>query len=404
MDASSFTHLFHRCLLKTASSGEKNELLSHLHEHEDLFKQLVGEVFYQLDPAEDLSAETASALLGTIFSTNVSRATGSAEDDSFTLASTPRFYIRWLPYAAAVLLTLAAGIYLNRAGKKESPANLPVAQTLRAAGDLPPGGNKAMLTLADGSSIAIDSVPEGRIALQGGAVILKSPNGEIIYTADTANISGVPAYNTMRTPRGGQHRLALPDGSVVWLNAASSITFPSLFSGNERNVSMTGEAYYEIARDPARPFYVTIKDHLRIAVLGTSFNVNAYDDETSVNTVLIEGSVRVNDKNASRVLIPGQQARVSANGDITLRNDVDVQAEIAWKKGEFYFGEKADFGAIMRQIARWYDIEVEYHGNVTGHIGGSISRSSQLSTVLKMLEKAVGVKFEVQGRKVIVNP
>ncbi len=418
MDASSFTYLCHRCLDKTASQEEQEQMLTHVHEHEDLFKQIVGEVFFKLDPVEDLPAETSAALLRMILSTDTRPAAGTTEYTSNTQPNTPvlnrsaprlsisspRLLKRWLPYAAAALLIPAAGFYLYKTAKKEPLANIPVGQTIRPAGDLPPGSNKAMLTLADGATIAIDSIPVGRIALQGGAVILKSRNGEIIYTADTAHTAATPASNTMRTPRGGQHRLTLPDGSVVWLNAASSITFPPLFQGREREVSMTGEAYFEIARDPARPFYVTVNDRLRVAVLGTSFNINAYDDESSINTVLVEGSVRVNHDNASRVLTPGQQALVAADGDITLRNDVDLQAETAWKNGEFYFGEKTDFGAIMRQIARWYDIEVEYHGNVTGHIGGSISRNAKLSLVLQMLEKAEGIKFEVQGRKVIVTP
>jgi len=310
----------------------------------------------------------------------------------------------WLRYAAAILIILSIAFYMwQRSGQENGLASTST-EGIEANAEVVPGGDKAILTLADGSTIILDNAIDGKLAQQGGVTITKSANGGIIYSADPSVLSSAPTYNTMTTPRGGNYRLVLPDGSLVWLNAASSITFPTAFSGAERSVSISGEVYFEVARNEQKPFRVTLDNNTQIEVLGTHFNVNTYKDEASVNTTLLEGSVRIKNEQEERMLRPGQQAQVDGDGKMTLKKEVDIQSVIAWKEDEFHFGEKADFKTVMRQISRWYDVDVEYKGNITGHLGGSISRKADISLVLKMLEKAGGVKFILKEKKLIVMP
>lgn len=306
--------------------------------------------------------------------------------------------------AAAILIMSIAGSYLFFT-QSTPPQSVTLSPLPQPPVDASPGTNRALLTLADGSSIALDSISNGAIAQQGGTRIFKSSTGEVIYRA-SANASSSITYNTISTPRGGQYQLRLPDGSQVWLNAASSITFPTAFTGDERAVKITGEAYFEIAKNPGKPFRVAFDD-VHVEVLGTGFNINSYSDESSFKTTLLEGSVRIV-KGEHRVLLnPGQQADVFPNGAaaqrITIHKDIDVQQVIAWKNGMFQF-ENTSFEAIMRQLARWYDMEVNYNGMPAKHFGGTISRNVNLSQILKMLELAGEVKFRIEGKKIIATP
>lgn len=312
------------------------------------------------------------------------------------------FKKNWLRYAAAAIIVLGIAIYFLEPGNVETSRMLK--SKIVMAEKVIPGGNKAMLTLSDGTKIVLDSVGNGELIKQGGVSVKKSANGTIVYRADSLTAVQQLLLNTMTTPRGGKYMLSLPDGSGVWLNAASSITFPTLFSDNKREVSITGEVYFEVTKNIHKPFLVRINKTTQIEVLGTQFNINAYTDEATINATLLEGSIKITTERGANFLRPGQQAQVKLNGSTSLENDVEVQAVIAWKNDEFQFGEKANFPAIMRQISRWYDVDVEYKGNISGHLGGSISSKSDISMVLQMLEKASDMKFEIEGRKVIVTP
>lgn len=262
-----------------------------------------------------------------------------------------------------------------------------------------PGSNKAVLTLADGSKVMLDSA--GNRTIQQGNATVSQQGGHLLYNA--ANSGALLSYNTLTTPRGGQFRLTLPDGTGVWLNAASSITYPTAFTGAERNVTVTGEVYFEVAQMANKPFMVTA-NHTAIQVLGTSFNINAYTDEATVNTTLLQGSIKVTAGAAGQVLLPGQQAQTTANGSLQVLNHTDTDQAIAWKNGSFNFSGKG-LPEVMRQLARWYDIEVVFSGKVpVRKFGGEIQRSLPLSEVLEILQ-TMDVKFKIENeKKLIVLP
>jgi ferric-dicitrate binding protein FerR (iron transport regulator) len=264
-----------------------------------------------------------------------------------------------------------------------------------------PGGNKAILTLSDGSTIILDDTKYGQVAQQGGAQIAKLANGLLVYNA----LDDKPAevvFNSLTTPRGGQFKLTLPDGSVVWLNAASSIKYPTVFIGNERKVEISGEVYFEIAHNAAKPFKVSVNG-MEVKVLGTHFNINAYNNEASVKTTLLEGRISLAKADAVTTLNPGQQAELGNGGNMKVINNVDIDQVVAWKNGYFSFN-RADLQMVMRQIARWYDVEIGYEGKIPERqFGGKIDRNSNISEVLKILEESK-VHFRIEEKKIIVSP
>jgi len=298
--------------------------------------------------------------------------------------------------AAAVLLiaTAATVFLLSRSGNKPSLAGT------EQAVQLIPGGNKAILTLADGSTIVLDNAANGSLAQQGNMKILKLDNGQLAYRTGNEGATGV-LYNTVSTPRGGQYQVVLADGSKVWLNAASSLRFPASFAGAERKVELTGEGYFEVAKNPSKPFKVTVAGKGEVEVLGTHFNINAYEDESNSKVTLLEGSVKVSNSTATRTLVPGQQAQLT--NAIKVVNDADPEEVLAWKNGKFFFN-KTDVQATMRQLARWYDANVTYKNNVEGFFNGSISRSESITNVLKMLQLTEEVHFSIEGKTIVVTP
>jgi ferric-dicitrate binding protein FerR (iron transport regulator) len=257
------------------------------------------------------------------------------------------------------------------------------------------------------AKIVLDNVKNGSITQQGNVTISKLTDGQLAYHSSNEKSSGV-LYNSITTPRGGQYQLILSDGSKVWLNAASSIRFPTRFNGTERKVEISGEAYFEVSKNAAIPFKVYIKtsdgeDEI-VEVLGTHFNINSYGDEFDIKTTLLEGSVKVSKGKNRQTLTPGQQADLKNNGLLYLIKDANIDEVMAWKNGKFQFDEATDLTTIMKQIARWYDIEIEYKEKITSHIGGSISRDVNISEVLEMLEMTGTLKFQINGKKVIVQP
>jgi ferric-dicitrate binding protein FerR (iron transport regulator) len=271
-----------------------------------------------------------------------------------------------------------------------------------ATADIKPGGNKAILTLADGRRIDLDTTANGVLANQGNSRVAKLSNGQLAYN----NIAKQPlvlAYNSLSTPRAGQFMVRLPDGTRVWLNNASVLRYPVAFTGPDRTVELAGEAYFEVAKDAAHPFRVKVQDSATVEVLGTSFNIMAYSDEPAERTTLIDGSIRVTRDNQSTLLKPAEQSALEGTGKLRVTPDVDVQEVIAWKNGYFQF-DHASLQTTMRQLARWYDIDVVYEGQIPEHeFQGKIQRSLLLSDVLKGLENDQ-VHFRLDGRKLIVTP
>lgn len=313
---------------------------------------------------------------------------------------------RIIPYkfffriAAASLVICLAGMstYFALRTKEQNIIAKAPPQPLKNVGM--PGGNKAILTLADGSTIMLDDAKNGKVAKQAGAQIAKLTNGQLVYKALNDKPDKV-VFNTLTTPRGGQFKLSLPDGSEVWLNAVSSIRYPTAFIGNERRVEITGEAYFEIAHDAAKPFKVIVNG-TEVKVLGTHFNINAYNDEASIKTTLLEGSVSLTKAGAAITLKPGQQAQVGNSRDIKVIDNVDIDQEVAWKNGYFSFN-KADLQTVMRQIGRWYDLEISYEGKIpVRQFGGKIDRNSNAAEVIKILEESK-VHFRMEEKKIVVG-
>jgi ferric-dicitrate binding protein FerR (iron transport regulator) len=270
----------------------------------------------------------------------------------------------------------------------------------RFKNDVLPGSDKATLTLADGSTVILDEAQNGTLAQQGSSKIIKV-GGKLMYDPTNKNSKEV-VYNTISTPNGGQYQLELPDGSLVWLNATSSIHFPTSFGGKERRVEITGEAYFEVAKNRDMPFVVSVNG-AEVQVLGTHFNVNAYSDEDNVKTTLLEGSVKFVHGVNAEMLKPGQQSQLASNGLIKVVNNVDVDGVVAWKNGMFDF-ENAGIETVMRQLSRWYDVEIEYKGKTDDLFIAEMRRNIKLSDALKALELTGKVKFEIEGKKIMVMP
>ena len=266
--------------------------------------------------------------------------------------------------------------------------------------DVSPGGDKAVLTLADGSTIVLDDAQNGTLAQQGNAKIIKL-DGKLSYDLTNKNPKEV-VYNTISTPKGGQYQLELPDGSLVWLNASSSIHFPTSFVEKERRVEITGEAYFEVAKNLNKPFIVGVNNS-EVQVLGTHFNINSYSDEDDVKTTLLEGSVKFVNGATTSILKPGQQSQLAKDGSIKVESDVDVDKVVAWKNGLFDF-ENAGIETVMRQLSRWYDVEIDYNGKPDDLFIAEMRRNIKLSDALKALELTGKVRFDIQGKKIIVMP
>lgn len=307
--------------------------------------------------------------------------------------------------AASLLAILSIGLYFysNRALDTQTELSKSVLSEEKVI--IKPGGDKAVLTLSDGSKIILEDAKNGLLANQAGVSIQKTADGELLYSfaKNDKHISEtIPKeviYNKIETPFGGKYQINLPDGSKVWLNSASTLRFPAFFSGNTREVELNGEAYFDVARNPDMPFKVITKDQI-VEVLGTQFNINSYSDEESFKTTLIEGSVKIIYKDKVVLLSPGQQFQPSLKSSKVI--EADTEEVIAWKKGYFLFKDE-DIQSIMRKVSRWYNVEVTYSGDIPDvGFGGNISRSKDINEVLNVLQLTNAVHFKVEGRRITV--
>ncbi|MBN9381929.1 MAG: FecR domain-containing protein [Chitinophagaceae bacterium] len=308
----------------------------------------------------------------------------------------------WKRVAVAACFTgliVAGGIYFLRSGSGAKNAGIPAPVALH---DAQPGGNKAILTLGNGSQIVLAAAAKGQLARQGGSQVVKTDSGNLTYTHSKEGSAEV-VNNTLSTPRGGKYGLTLADGTQVWLNASSSITYPTAFTGGERVVSITGEAYFEVAKNAGKPFHVRAGD-VDVEVLGTHFNINAYSDEPTIKTTLLEGSVRVSKGSSHRVLLPGQQVLTGKGNTLVLGTDVDTEMEVAWKNNEFNFKD-VDLKTVLRQLSRWYDLDIVYQDGapVNTRFEGALPMNAMASQVLSVLEKN-GVRFRLDGKQLTILP
>lgn len=313
-------------------------------------------------------------------------------------AKSSKRYLPRLSIAASILIFLTGGLYLA-ISKKQPVQYLAINQAMRQ--DIAPGGNRAILTLSNGSTIILNGAKNGTLATQQNILISKTSSGQISY-ANSKNRSLPKSllYNTATTPRGGQFKVVLSDGTKVWLNSASSIKYPVVFGDGERKVELNGEAYFEVTHNAKKPFRVLSNNQV-VEVLGTHFNVNAYSDENTVNTTLLQGSVKIVSPMGSKIIKPGEQAQVK-DGGINIVN-VDTEEVVAWKNGFFYFDDN-DLKEVMRQLARWYDVEIRVEGKLPGRrFSGEISRNVKASQILDILSFKK-IHYKIEGKSIIVTP
>jgi ferric-dicitrate binding protein FerR (iron transport regulator) len=367
-----------------AGNGDWAELVEMIRTgaYDHLLRQFIDEIYQAEEGEEDISSGRREELLMKIY--------------AMTPAPRRIMHVRWWAAASVTLLLLAGGLYVG-SRKQAAPVPPPVVKKEGAVKrDVLPGSDKAVLTLADGSTVTLDSA--GKQVLRQGNTAIRQLNGQLQYESSDAGKE--ISYNTLTTPRGGQYQLLLPDGTGVWLNAGSSLRYPVAFRGKERKVILTGEAYFEVAHNDQQPFRIQVGDQL-VEDLGTHFNINAYADEPEMKTTLLEGSVKV----GNVVLKPGEQALVNKQGDISVKKGINTADAIAWKSGFFVFKD-ANLKTVMREIARWYDVTVIYQPDVNNsqQFSGRIDRSLTLSQVLNGLALTKARFSMKKNRTVVILP
>ncbi len=317
------------------------------------------------------------------------------------LKSTRLFTIRRIAAAAMLLIICSTAFYFYSENSKD-PESQAVLKPKGDTHDVAPGRNTAVLTLADGTKVNLDSAGNGHIASQAGLSIIKN-GSQLVYSSNHGeSLANQNLFNVIETPRGGEYMVVLPDGTRVWLNAESSLKYPASFVGIERKVELKGEGYFEVASNKKMPFRVKT-DMQVVEVLGTHFNINSYPDESSIKTTLLEGSVKIYTGDAvSRYLKPGQQSSVSPGLSAISVTDVNAEEIIAWKNGYFLFNNE-NIESVMRKISRWYNVDIDYKGKIPeGGFGGAVSKSKNISEVLRILELTKAVHFKINGRRVTV--
>ncbi len=381
-------YLFFKYFDDIATAQEKKELEGYLHTSEENVKDLMEDAWkrYTFDKNVFTPLES-EAMLQYVLQTQ----------NRIAKRKTMRLRV-----AAAAGIAFILGIstiwFYNQRIIQDTPTT---ANTIKQNYDFDPGGNKAILTLGDGSEIILNSADSGILTNQGHTKVLKSKGGQLEYRS-TNNKDAAIVLNTLTTPRAGQYELVLADGTKVWLNAASSITYPTEFKGNRRTVELKGEGYFEVAKNTSKPFYVKVND-MEVMVLGTHFNINAYADEPFIRTTLLEGSVKVSNGFEQKLLTPGQAAIVSTSIQSIGVSKANVEQSVAWKNGYFNF-ERASLQEVMRQVARWYDVDVRYEGNIPEReFVGEIPRGSKASEVLGILRLSK-INYRLEGKQIIITP
>ena len=395
-DFSRIKYLFEQYKKDACTPAERQELMAIMQQpiHEVQIKQLIeGEIGKglpeELTVFQTLSPERAALIFD-----------GIIEGNKMKLPI-KMIYLQRIAAAAIIIGAICFVGYFSI----QKPVINPVAAIAKQraqllAADALPGSKGAVLTLSNGQQIILDSAVNGQLALQGGATIINK-NGEVVYDVKKAD-AGEVLYNTMSTAKGRQYQLILSDGTKVWLNSASSIRYPAAFAGNVRTVAITGEAYFEVAKDKAKPFIVTV-NNMEVKVLGTHFNINAYADEEAIKTTLLEGSVQVSNAADVAMLVPGQQSRLYKTGAIQTISNADLEEAVAWKNGVFIFNN-ADIQAVMRQVGRWFDLEIAYEGDIPkDSFGGKLPMDAKVTEVLAALQQTQ-VHFRIEGKRLIVMP
>ncbi|WP_343746436.1 FecR domain-containing protein [Chitinophaga sp.] len=379
---------------QACTPAEKEELARWIEQSDGdaALQQVLERVWADYEPVAQLTEEASSRIIGDILD----------RQHTVSVVAAVRPLRKLLRYAAAAVIfvaALAGGYALWKSG----PAAPSAPAVVKAAKPeiLPPGGNKATLTMADGSVIMLDSTLNSTVITGNQVRIVKTDSGLVTYQ-QLGIQDAKPAYNTLTVPRGGQFRVVLADGTKVWLNAMSSLRYPVAFSNGPRKVELSGEAYFEVAASSARPFLVTVND-MELTVLGTAFNVSAYPDEAFVHATLLSGKVVVKHHEVSLPLAKGCQAALNRRTGQMTSSPVNTDEAVAWKNGRFIFNA-APMKEIMRQLSRWYNIDVAYAGEVNEQFYAEIPRFANAAEALKILELTGKVHFRLEGQRVTVYP
>jgi transmembrane sensor len=388
--------LYYRSLLigfiaNTLTSMESGELLTFIEAEPELYHELMNSP----EVLEELEAQSSNPKIIIEAATR-----DRMKTRLMTAVQKPVRMIPWRSWVAAASIILIVGIGFWFYNQRSTSGVQPT--TAKTQDITAPQSTRARITLGDGTIISLDSVNAGLLAKQAGGTVSKTADGKIVYQQTTA--SDQSAFNTLSNPRGSRViDMTLSDGSHVWLNAGSSITFPVAFNGSERKVSMVGEAYFEVAKNASMPFKVAAGAG-EVTVLGTHFNVNAYEDEENIKVTLLEGAVKLSTNNAQRptILKPGQQGIITDNSELITYNSPDLAEVMAWKNGNFKFNN-ADIQTILRQVARWYDLEVVYEHTIpSGHYRGTVPRDVSAQKMLEII-KTSGVNFRIEAKKLIIE-
>ncbi|QEM11632.1 FecR family protein [Mucilaginibacter rubeus] len=383
------------------SDADRDELFSYLNNNPDDVSGAVDEEMLNLEGAPGFDNTRAQKVLADI------KADPRFKDDAIIpvpvigKSNIVKLYAGWVKIAAAVLIFASVGFYFVRRQKMGAVKNEVAANNMAK---IVPGSNKAILTLAGGKSIVLDSAANGALASNGKCKVNKVGDGKLVYDVlPNATHAGVNAvlYNTLTIPPGGQYQVVLPDGTQVWLNSSSSLSYPTEFTGNSRTVKLTGEAYFEVAKNKDKPFYVEM-NNVQVKVLGTHFNISAYADDKDLTTTLLEGSVQISKSGSLALLRPGQQAVIGSDGNAIDVSKANISQAMAWKNGYFMFNDD-NIVDIMKKVSRWYDADIEYQGNFANQrFGGTFTRSKSITDLLKNLEQISNVHFKITGRRITV--
>lgn len=391
-------HLLQQYLDNTISSDDCAALLNHLDVTDaGEVSPVIDELLFSLPDDARMNKAEADAIFNAIISDERLAPAEPLENER-------KLSTKWYYAAAMLVVFVSVGLLVfNKTGKKgqQGIASAKPNESIK----IEPGSKKATLTLAGGEVIDLEAQQQGTVAVNGSSNIRKVRSGQIEYNpGETSNTQNQLSYNNLKTPKGGEYQITLPDGTRVWLNSASSLRFPSAFTGNTRQVMLTGEAYFEVAKDKTKPFIVKTGE-TEIRVLGTRFNISGYSDDEVTTTTLIEGSVQLTKGAQHRILVPGQQAATSASSDDIQLSQGNIARAMAWKNGYFRFDDQ-DIRSIMKQVSRWYDVDVEFKGKSLNskQFGGTFYRTKDIAELLSHLEQLDNnIHFKMIGRRIVIE-
>jgi transmembrane sensor len=406
MDEEKLKHLLYQYFNNTITPADCIELLHHINANSERIADIINTQQLDLDEGPDFGDITAEQVFQRIMADarlNTGASLLPGEQKNFIIISLVKK--QW--FKAAAILLVCSSIALFKMTNTTNKAHNSLVSGKSAVMILP-GSNKAILTLPNNKVIVLGSNINGLLVKSGSINVCKVHDGQLIYKDSKAHTNLItaqnePTINTLTTPRGGQYQVVLEDGSKVWLNSASSISYPDKFTGNSRHVKLTGEAYFEVAKNKEKPFYVDI-NNVQVRVLGTHFNIAAYGNDDNITTTLLEGSVQVTKSNSLALIKPGEQAVCINSANNIQVSQADVEQAIAWKNGYFVFNDE-NINGIMKKVSRWYNVDVEYKGDLKGQrFGGIYDRSKSITELLNYLQKIGNIHFEIrEGRIIVMN-